>query len=320
MVDKYRSYLAVPLSRKGETIGVFSVVRFQVRPFTEKQIELIETFADQAVIAIENVRLFEAEQERTRELTESLEQQTATSKVLQVISSSPGDLEPVFAAMLQNAVRIAGAKFGNIYRWDGEAFRLLATCNTTPAFAEARKRLPICPTNPNGIYARMLAAKATIYFHDAASQEQRSLEKDHPNYEVAIQLGHMRTALAIPMLKDNEVIGAFGLSRQEVRPFTDKQIELVTNFAAQAVIAIENTRLLTALRERTDELGSSVQELRALGEVSQSVNSTLDLEIVLSTIVTKAVQLSGTDAGAIYVFDEGQGEFGCAPPTAWTRN
>ena len=308
LVDKYRSYLAVPLSRKGETIGVFSVVRFQVRPFTEKQIELIETFADQAVIAIENVRLFEAEQERTRELTESLEQQTATSKVLQVISSSPGDLEPVFAAMLQNAVRICDAKFGNIYRWDGEAFRLLATCNTTPAFAEARKRLPIRPTNPNGIYARMLAAKATIHFHDAASQEQRSLEKDHPNYEVAIQLGHMRTALAIPMLKDNEVIGAFGLSRQEVRPFTDKQIELVTNFAAQAVIAIENARLLTALRERTDELGSLVQELRALGEVSQSVNSTLDLEIVLSTIVTKAVQLSGTDAGAIYVFDEGRGE------------
>ena len=165
----------------------------------------------------------------------------------------------------------------------------------------------------------MLATKSVVHVADLAA-EQAYIEQRAPAIVAAVELGGVRTVLAVPMLKENELIGAFILSRQEVRPFTDKQIALVTNFAAQAVIAIENARLLNELRQRTDELGRSVGELRALGEVSQAVNSTLDLETVLSTIVAKAVQLSGTEAGAIYVFDDRSANFICAPPTAWIRS
>jgi signal transduction histidine kinase len=246
---------------------------------------------------------------RTRELTESLEQQTATSKVLQVISSSPGDLEPVFAAMLESAVRICNAAFGNIYRRDGEALHLVATLNTPPALVEFRSRSPLLPLglNPKSLMGRMVATKAVVHIPDLATEE--AYVEREPDAIAAVELGGMRTVLFVPMLKENELIGAIVVYRQEVRRFTDKQIALVTSFAAQGVIAIENTRLLTELRQRTDELGRSVLELRALGEVSQAVNSTLDLETVLSTIVAKAVQLSNTEAGAIYVFDDRQREF-----------
>jgi len=305
---EYRTILSVPLLREGTTIGVFSLLRDEVSPFTDKQIELATTFADQAVIAIENVRLFEAEQQRTRELTESLEQQTATSEVLQVISSSPGDLEPVFASMLEKAVRICDANCGNIYRWDGESLHLLASHNAPPAFVEARRHSPLRPGGNDPI-GRMITTKTAIHLSDAMA-EQAHTDEDNPGRQLAaaIELGGARTILAIPMLRENELIGSFTLFRQEVRPFTDKQITLVTSFARQAVIAIENTRLLNELRQRTGDLGRSVGELRALGEVSQAVNSTLDLETVLSTIVAKAVQLSGTEAGAIYVFDDRQRE------------
>jgi GAF domain-containing protein len=303
----YRTNLGVPLLREGTTIGVFVLTRDKVNPFTEKQIELVTTFADQAVIAIENVRLFGAEQQRTRELAESLEQQTATSDVLRVISSSPGDLQPVFEAMLENAVRICDAKFGGIYRIEGDTIRLVSTHSDVPAaYAGARRFAPFRPSTKH-YFGRMMAARTVLHIADTAAEEGY-LER-RPEYVAAVELGGVRTFMAVPMLKENEPIGAFLLARQEVRPFTEKQIELVTSFANQAVIAIENTRLLSALRQRTDELGRSVDELRALGEVSQAVNSTLDLENVLSTIVAKAVQLSGTEAGAIYVFDDMQGKF-----------
>jgi GAF domain-containing protein len=226
--------------------------------------------------------------------------------VLEVISSSPGDLQPVFAIMLENAVRICDAKFGNIYRWDGDAVHLVATHNTPPAFAEARGRSPLRPDLKTP-FGRMIATKTVI--HVADTMAERAYIEQRPAFVEAVELGGIRTYLAVPMLKENELIGAFALARQEVRPFTDKQIALITSFASQAVIAIENARLLSELRQRTDELGRSVEELRALGEVSQAVNSTLDLETVLSTIVANAVQLSGTEAGAIYVFREGQREF-----------
>ena len=303
----YRTNLGVPLLREGTTIGVFVLTRDKVNPFTEKQIELVTTFADQAVIAIENVRLFEAEQQRTRELAESLEQQTATSDVLRVISSSPGDLQPVFEAMLENAVRICDAKFGGIYRIEGDTIRLVSTHSDVPAaYAGARRFAPFRPSTKH-YFGRMMAARTVLHIADTAAEEGY-LER-RPEYVAAVELGGVRTFMAVPMLKENEPIGAFLLARQEVRPFTEKQIGLVTSFANQAVIAIENTRLLSALRQRTDELGRSVDELRALGEVSQAVNSTLDLENVLATIVAKAVQLSGTEAGAIYVFDDMQGKF-----------
>jgi signal transduction histidine kinase len=245
--------------------------------------------------------------DRTRELSETLEQQTATSEVLQIISRSPGDLQPVFDTMLANAVRICDAAFGNIYRWDGKAFGLLATHNTPPAFAEARRRSPLRPY-PETPLARMVASKAVVHLADAVTDPSYGEQRD-PAATSAVELGGVRTVLLVPMLQENELIGSFTVYRQEPRPFTDKQIALVTSFAAQAVIAIENARLLSELRQRTDELGRSVEELRALGEVSQAVNSTLDLETVLTTIVGRAVQLSRTDAGAIYVFENERREF-----------
>jgi signal transduction histidine kinase/putative methionine-R-sulfoxide reductase with GAF domain len=308
-----RTLLAVPMLRENELVGAIVIFRKQVRPFTEQQIELVKNFAAQGVIAIENARLLnELRQrtddlsQRTADLTEALEQQTATSEVLRVISSSPGELQPVFDAMLENAVRICDATYGNIYSRDGDIFRLVASYKTPPAFAEYRRRNPMTGSGTHWADP-MLRSKTQVHVADL-TLERGFIERD-PSFVAAVDLGRARSALAVPMLKEGEIIGAFALARQEVRPFTEKQIALVTNLAAQAVIAIENTRLLNELRQRTDELARSVEELRALGEVSQAVNSTLDLETVLSTIVAKAVQLSGTEAGAIYVFDDAQREF-----------
>jgi two-component system, NtrC family, sensor kinase len=295
-----QTMLGVPLLREGAPTGVLLLQRKAVRPFTEQQIELLSTFADQAVIAIENTRLFEAEQQRTRELTESLEQQTATSEVLQVISSSRGDLEPVFVTMLENAVRICGATFGTMLLFEGEQMRRVAMHNAPPAYAEYAAKKPVVHYTVSALIRRSWKTKQPVHSADILMEDA-----DDPLAKFA----GARSVVSVPMFKDDALIGVIGIFRQEVRPFIDKQIELVQNFAAQAVIAIENARLLNELRQRTDELGRSVGELRALGEVSQAVNSTLDLETVLSTIVAKAVQLSGTEAGAIYVTNELQREF-----------
>ena len=308
-IEPFRTLLAVPILRGNDLLGVLIVYHLEVRPFTDKQIALVETFADQAAIAIENTRLLDELRQRTNDLTESLEQQTATSEVLQVISTSPGDLEPVFSSMLQNAVRICDANWGTIFRSESGALRLVARHNTPTAFSEGvRDRSPVYRPHPQSLFGQLMATKAVVHTADSAAEEVYVKRLDRM-YVAAVELGGARTALAVPMLKDDELIGAFAVIRREVRPFSDKQIALVENFAAQAVIAIENTRLLNELRQRTDELGRSVEELRALGEVSQAVNSTLDLETVLSTIVAKAVQLSGTEAGAIYVFDDAKREF-----------
>ena len=247
-----RTVLLVPILRENELIGVFSLYRQEVRPFTDKQIELVKNFAAQAVIAIENARLL-------NELREALAQQTATSEVLQVISSSPGHLEPVFATMLESAATMCDAKFGNIFRWDGEVLNLVATYNTPPAFFELRRRSPLRPDPENPI-GRMISSKAAVHIADLAA-ERRYVEKSDPYVVAAVELAGIRTVAAVPMLKENELIGAIIVYRQEVRPFTDKQIELVKNFAAQAVIAIENARLLKELRERTDEVEKLNQQL-----------------------------------------------------------
>src|SRR5262249_29058591 len=234
-IGSVRSMIGVPLMRDSEPIGVIALARPRFEPFVEREIELVTTFADQAVIAIENTRLLnELRQrttdltERTTELTEALEQQTATSEVLRVISSSPGDLQPVFQSMLEKAVRICDAKFGNIYRWDGESFRLLAAHNTPSAFAEARRRSPLQP-GVDTLAGRIVATKTVIHVTDAR------LEQHSAGVASAVKFGGVRTLLVVPMLKDNDLIGAFTVYRQEVRPFTDKQIELVTVFADQAV-------------------------------------------------------------------------------------
>jgi signal transduction histidine kinase len=237
----------------------------------------------------------------TRDLNEALRQQAATSQILQVISSSGGDLEPVFATILEKAVRLSGATFGNIYRWDNGALHLVATHNTPPALAEVRRSAPLRP-NPRSFVARMLETKAAVNIPDLAA-EQFYID-GNPTAVAAVQLADMRSILLVPMIRKDDLVGAISVYRQAVRPFTDRQIALLGGFANQAVIAIENARLLTELRARSEELSRSVGELRMLADVSQAVNKTLDLETVLSTVAAKAVQLSDTDAGAIYVFDD----------------
>jgi signal transduction histidine kinase len=256
-------------------------------------------FADQAVIAIENARLL-------TELRESLDQQTATAEVLGAISSSPGDLDPVFSTMLESATRICAADTGIMYRYEDGAFPVIAMQGVAPAFGEFLRAGQLRP-GPDTAFAQIIAQKKTI--HQADTMEAPAYRSGDPAPRAGVALGGIRTSLFVPMLKEDELVGIIQIFRREVRPFTDKQIELVENFAAQAVIAIENARLLTELRARTDELARSVEELRALGEVSQAVNSTLDLQTVLTTIVANSVHLSHTDAGAIYAFDEGADEF-----------
>ena len=302
-VGKYRTVLGVPLMREGTPVGVVVLTRNAVRPFTEKQIELVNTFADQAVIAIENVRLFEAEQQRSRELAELLEQQTATSEVLQVISSSPGDLEPVFAAMLEKGVRICGATFGNIWRWDGEVMHHVATHNAPAAFAEFRRLAPDYRPHAKTILGRLVASKKVVHVADLAADEVYLRER-FPAAVSAVELGGVRTLLAVPMLKENELVGAIAVYRQEVRPFTDKQVALVTSFASQAVIAIENARLLNELRQRTADLTESLEQQTATSKVLDVISrSAFDLNAVFETVVESSVRLCGAERGFIYRFD-----------------
>jgi GAF domain-containing protein len=293
-----RTMLGVPLLREGTPIGVLVLQRTVMRTFTDKQIELAKTFADQAVIAIENARLL-------NELRESLEQQTATSSVLSVISNSPGELEPVFRAILENAARICQAQFGLLDTFDGSNFHHTAMHNPPPQFAmQLGGAFRPHPESALGYVAR---TKQIAHIDDIRTR--RPYREGDKTVVALADLAGARTVLVVPMLNEDKLTGVISIYRQEVRLFSDKQIELVKNFAAQAVIAIENARLLSELRQRTDELGRSVGELRALGEVSRVVNSTLELQTVLSTIVAKAVELSGTEAGAIYVFDPAQREF-----------
>jgi class 3 adenylate cyclase/putative methionine-R-sulfoxide reductase with GAF domain len=238
-----RTMLSVPMLKENDLVGAIGIYRQEIRPFTDKQIDLVKNFAAQAVIAIENARLLNELHQRTTDLTEALEQQTATSEVLQVISSSPGLLEEVFASMLEKAVRICDAAFGNIYRWDGTLLHLVANHNTPPAWVEYRKQKPYRADNPFAI-ARMINSKAPVHVTDLSDEY----------YTEGVRLGEIKTFLAVPMLNGDDLIGAFIVSRKEVRPFTDKQIALVHNFAAQAVIAIENARLLKELRDRTTEV------------------------------------------------------------------
>ena len=257
-----RTMLGVPMLREGTSIGVINLQRTAVRPFTDKQIELVTTFADQAVIAIENVRLFDEVQARTRDLTESLEQQTATSQVLQVISSSPGELEPVFNAMLENATRICEAKIGNLFLWEGDDFRAVAVHGDSE-YAEWFRRDPMARLSeqPGSPLDRLTRTKQVIHIPDLRLEQ--SYLSGHSRIVSLVKTAGARTHIVVPMLKESDLIGAIVIYRQEVRPFTDRQIELLTNFAAQAVIAIENTRLLNELRQRTDDLTESLEQQTA---------------------------------------------------------
>jgi signal transduction histidine kinase/putative methionine-R-sulfoxide reductase with GAF domain len=278
-----RTLLIAPMLKEGELVGAFSIFRQEVRPFTDKHIELVENFAAQAVIAIENTRLL-------NELRESLQQQTATAEVLGVISGSPGELQPVFDAMLANAVRLCAASFGNLYLRDGEFFRLVAFHNTPPAFVAQRRGRPYRPsaTGPPG---RMLRTRAVVHIDDLAADP--SYRERDPGVVAFVELAGTRTVLLVPMLKDGEPIGYLSIYRQEVRPFADREVGLLTGFAAQAVIAIENTRLLNELRE-------SLQQQTATADVLKVISrSTFDLQSVFDALVESAARLCRADRAVI---------------------
>jgi GAF domain-containing protein len=287
--SEFRTHLSAPLRQQGELIGVLNARRTEVRPFTPAQIKLLETFADQAVIAIENVRLFQ-------ELKDALEQQTATSQILGVIASSPTDIQPVLDVVAENAARLCEATDAQIRLVEGEGTRLVASFGT---LARAPDFRPVSPRVPSG---RAILTRKTLHIHDLQEAKMEFPESDGARRGV-------RTFLVAPMLREGSPIGVITFSRMEVRPFSDRHIKLLETFASQAVIAIENVRLFKELQARTSELARSVGELKALGEVGQAVSSTLELETVLTRIASHAVQLSGADGGAIYEYEESTQEF-----------
>jgi GAF domain-containing protein len=293
-LGEFRTQLGVPLLREGVPIGVILLSRTTVRPFTEKQIELAETFADQAIIAIENTRLFEEVQARTSELQEALKQQTATADVLKVISRSAFDLQPVLQTLVENAVKLGAASWGHIYRFDGEAFRNIADYGAPREVIEFWQRTPLRPGRGSGA-GRAAVERRTVHIPDVLADAEYQ-------YADAQKSRGVRSLLAVPMLRGSTLIGVFALLRTEVRPFTQSEIELVETFADQAVIAIENTSLFDEVRARN-------RDLTALSEVGRAVSSTLDLKVVLKTVVERAVDLSGTDACTIFYYQEDTGRF-----------
>jgi GAF domain-containing protein len=291
----FRSGLFVPMMREGAPIGVIAVNRAEPRPFSDSEIELLKTFADQAVIAIENVRLFTELGARNRDLTEALEQQTATAEILRVISRSQTDVQPVFDTIVPNAVSLCGARMGAVYRFDGELMHLVAHHNYPPAVLEVLQQMHPRPPQPDQASGRAILTRAVAQIEDMLAD---------PLYPREIALaGGWRSIIGVPMLRDGTPIGAIVITRNEAGPFSDGHVELLKTFADQAVIAVENVRLFKELEARTGELSRSVDQLTALGEISQAVSSTLEVETVLQTIVSRASQLAGADGCAIYEFD-----------------
>jgi len=295
----YRTSLGVPLLREGSPIGILVLQRATVRPFTGKEIELAEMFAAQAVIAIENTRLLNELRHRTDDLSEALEQQTATSEVLKIISSSPGELQPVFDTLLAKATALCEASYGTLWLREADGYRFAALFGDLPQEYEEHRRnkttIRVMPDNP---LARIAVTRQPVQVTDMRTNPAYLAGDRLP--VVGCDVGGIRTVVAVPMFKEGELIGAIAIYRKEVRPFTDKQVELVSNFGAQAVIAIENTRLLNELRE-------SLQQQTATADVLKVISrSTFDLKLVLEALIESATRLSGAHRGHILQFN---GEF-----------
>jgi GAF domain-containing protein len=290
-----RTQVIVPMLRDDVLIGAIVIYRQEVRPFTDKQIELVKNFAAQAVIAIENTRLL-------NELRQSLERQTATSEVLGVISRSPGELETVFHAILENATRICEANFGILQLLEGEAARIAAMHNVPAAMVEHRQRRPLLHASPESAIGRAIATRRVVHIPDYAADAAYSTRD--PSAVNLVELAGARSLINVPMFKDDELIGIISIYRQEVRPFTDKQIELVQNFAAQAVIAIENTRLLNELRQRTTDLSETLEQQTATSDVLSVISSSPgELKPVFQTILENATRICEAKFGLLFRFD-----------------
>jgi signal transduction histidine kinase len=302
-----RTVLGVSLRKDNAFLGAFIIYRTEVRPFSDKQIALLQNFAAQAVIAMENARLI-------TETREALDQQTATAEVLQVINSSPGDLVPVFDAMLDKAMHLCQASFGQLNTYEGGRFHTVAMRGVPAPLTEFRKNNPP-DYGPGTGPARALAGERVVHTVDLKDGE--AYRAGEPNRRALVDLGGARTSLLVPLLKEETVLGTIMIYRQEVRAFSDKQIALLQNFAAQAVIAIENARLLGELRDRTDDLARSVEELKVLGEVGQAVSSTLDLHSVLVTILNRSITLAGADAGVIFRYSRAERAFRFVEAVGW---
>jgi PAS domain S-box-containing protein len=305
----YRAFLSVPMLREDHVVGVIACWREEARAFSARHISLVQTFADQAVIAIENVRLFTELEARNRDLTDALEQQTATSEILRVISGSPTDAQPVFDAIVRSAVRLCHARFALVYRVEGDVIRFVAHHNLPPAAVDQfqstfPQRLSDSPTLvAHAILSREVINVPDIVAHAGVSDAVR---------ELARSSGY-RSVLAVPIMREGTALGAIAIARSDAagapEPFSRDEIPLLRTFSDQAGIAIENVRLFNELDARTHDLTRSIGELHALGEVSRAVSSTLDLETVLATIVSRAVELSGSHGGIAYEFDEATQSF-----------
>jgi GAF domain-containing protein len=291
----FRTYLGIPIVRNGIPIGVIGCGRYQMRPFTDAQIELLKTFADQAVIAIENVRLFTELEGRNRDLT-------ATAEILRVISRSPTDVQPVFDTIVRNAVTLCDGLFGTLLQFDGELLHHVAHHNYTPEALETTQRVfPARPTRAFGA-GRAILERAVVHIPDV------EVEREYQQGVLRRAIG-WRSGLFVPMLREGAPIGVIVVGRAEAGSFSDNEIKLMKTFADQGVIAVENVRLFKELQARTGELIQSVEKLTALGEVSRAVTSTLDVETVLETVVSRARQLAGADGCLIYEYDEGSQQF-----------
>jgi two-component system, NtrC family, sensor kinase len=292
-----RSQVTIPMLRAGAAIGAMTLGWAEPEAFDEQQIALLKTFADQAVIAIENVRLFKELEARNRELTDALEQQTATSEILGVISRSQTDVQPVFDTIARSAVKLCDGLFSALFQFDGELLHRVAQHNYTPeALEELHRVFPARPTRAL-FSGRAILERAVVHIPDS------EVDPEHQHRALRRAIG-WRSGLFVPMLREGAPIGVIEVARAEPGPFSNSEIELLKTFADQAVIAIENVRLFKELEARTGELTRSVDQLTALGEISQAVSSTLDVETVLQTIVSRASQLAGADGCAIYEYDD----------------